>query len=403
MSSSYGYSNIKEATLNIKKQKISLGTINPRGTSKSALQTNAKDIKEKMLETISKLEQSINASVKSKINDYVRIENTLQETIPKRDPNKLILVNTYDRLTKKRANDVRPLKITTHIPVSLENKGHQKTYSTIWGNPKKLDGNIKLLENVVPRNIRLDKIGNQSTREFLIKTVDHNEKTRSMNKCKTSVGFYNQKFLTTRKDFTDPQLTGRDTFYNDNSMTKNLSLTMLNTNYQSNKVGSATFRETSKNLSSTKILSSMRSTRGKLFCGKTTKPRIILSKEARKNPFFDKQVLVDDDLNSGLFNLINQGLIPKDLDVGPVIDRDDPILNTKKIQNQQFKKHEITVENMHLTNTFLITKPCEFFADLGLETKFNTKTRGFLEQDLSRDSKSNNNILTKIQINFILF
>ncbi|KAL4447016.1 hypothetical protein ABPG74_013868 [Tetrahymena malaccensis] len=59
----------------------------------------------------------------------------------------------------------------------------------------------------------------------------------------------------------------------------------------------------------------------------------ILPRHIRKNPFADLPPISEKDLQKGLFNLVNIGLIPKDLDLLPAFNQGAPILEaTKKIQ-----------------------------------------------------------------------
>jgi hypothetical protein len=99
--------------------------------------------------------------------------------------------------------------------------------------------------------------------------------------------------------------------------------------------------------------STMRSGKGKICHKKTTQPRKILPRELRENPFCNLPVLMDEDLNSGLLTLLNQGLIPKDVDVSPALDRDDPVLRTTKIEKGNFRAHEQSVEENYFLDTGL--------------------------------------------------
>ncbi len=55
-------------------------------------------------------------------------------------------------------------------------------------------------------------------------------------------------------------------------------------------------------------------------------PPKILSKEIRKNPFAIPPPITEGDLNTGLFTLINKGIIPKDVDLTPAFERGLPPL-----------------------------------------------------------------------------
>ena len=59
--------------------------------------------------------------------------------------------------------------------------------------------------------------------------------------------------------------------------------------------------------------------------GTITKAKRIPS-QVRKNPFSDLPILKEKDLKEGVLTLVNQGYIPKDVDVMPVLNRNNPIL-----------------------------------------------------------------------------
>jgi hypothetical protein len=55
-----------------------------------------------------------------------------------------------------------------------------------------------------------------------------------------------------------------------------------------------------------------------------------IPRDIRKgNPFADLPVIRDEDLKDGIYNLVNQGFIPKEVDVEPILGRDEGILNIK--------------------------------------------------------------------------
>ena len=56
-----------------------------------------------------------------------------------------------------------------------------------------------------------------------------------------------------------------------------------------------------------------------------------IPKEVRNDPFADPPELTLHDLQSGFYNLINQGYIPKYLDITPVMNLNNPILSVKQI------------------------------------------------------------------------
>lgn len=101
---------------------------------------------------------------------------------------------------------------------------------------------------------------------------------------------------------------------------------------KTNQPGST--RGTSTQMGTGSGKASMRTTKGTIYHGKTTKPRRVLPREVRENPFCNLPILMDEDLNDGIMSLISQGLIPKDVDVTPALDRDDPVLKATRLGSQ---------------------------------------------------------------------
>jgi len=66
---------------------------------------------------------------------------------------------------------------------------------------------------------------------------------------------------------------------------------------------------------------------GKVRSNRTYAPKRILPKKIRDDPFSDPPPIDAADINDGMFNLINRGIIPRDVDVSPAFDRGDPALH----------------------------------------------------------------------------
>ena len=63
----------------------------------------------------------------------------------------------------------------------------------------------------------------------------------------------------------------------------------------------------------------------------TNKNLKILPKEIRQNPFGNLPVLNSQYLDQGIYTLIQRGFIPKDVDVKPAMDREEPLLSTRRL------------------------------------------------------------------------
>jgi IQ domain-containing protein H len=65
---------------------------------------------------------------------------------------------------------------------------------------------------------------------------------------------------------------------------------------------------------------------GKVKGHKNFMPKRILPKAFRDDPFAEPPPIDQSDINEGMFNLINRGIIPRDVDVSPAFERGDPAL-----------------------------------------------------------------------------
>lgn len=54
---------------------------------------------------------------------------------------------------------------------------------------------------------------------------------------------------------------------------------------------------------------------------KVFQPKRILPKHFRDNPFADPPPITQNDLNDGMYSLLNRGIIPRDVDLSPAFDR----------------------------------------------------------------------------------
>ena len=70
-----------------------------------------------------------------------------------------------------------------------------------------------------------------------------------------------------------------------------------------------------------------------------------MSKEQRNDPFADPPPITDYDLSQGMLNLVNRGMIPKDVDLTPAFSRGVPSLVNRPAQmydkSQQYIKQDI--------------------------------------------------------------
>ncbi len=64
--------------------------------------------------------------------------------------------------------------------------------------------------------------------------------------------------------------------------------------------------------------------------GHTAKPKRILPKAFRDDPFADPPPITENDIRDGMYSLLNRGVIPKDVDLTPAFDRGNAPLNANK-------------------------------------------------------------------------
>lgn len=64
--------------------------------------------------------------------------------------------------------------------------------------------------------------------------------------------------------------------------------------------------------------------------GNTAKPKRILPKAFRDDPFADPPPITENDIRDGMYSLLNRGVIPKDVDLTPAFDRGNAPLNANK-------------------------------------------------------------------------
>lgn len=69
---------------------------------------------------------------------------------------------------------------------------------------------------------------------------------------------------------------------------------------------------------------------GSRQAGHTSKPKRILPKAFRDDPFADPPPITENDIRDGMYSLLNRGVIPKDVDLTPAFERGNAALNTHK-------------------------------------------------------------------------
>ena len=65
---------------------------------------------------------------------------------------------------------------------------------------------------------------------------------------------------------------------------------------------------------------------------KVAQPKRILPKYFRDDPFADPPPITQDDIEDGMFNLLNRGIIPRDVDLTPAFERGSAPLKMAKMQ-----------------------------------------------------------------------
>lgn len=60
---------------------------------------------------------------------------------------------------------------------------------------------------------------------------------------------------------------------------------------------------------------------GQRQAGQVHKPKRILPKNFRDDPFADPPPITENDIADGMYSLLNRGIIPKDVDLSPAFER----------------------------------------------------------------------------------
>ena len=127
-----------------------------------------------------------------------------------------------------------------------------------------------------------------------------------------------------------------------------------------------------KNVQNSKISTISKKPIKRPFSGMPFK-RNLLPEEIRNNPFADLPLLYENDLQKGLFNLVNQGFLPKDVDLTPGLLRNSGFrLKSARIHS----KKEINSDknrNTFNSKTFLTEKIIEM--KIRKNSVFKEKTR----------------------------
>lgn len=64
----------------------------------------------------------------------------------------------------------------------------------------------------------------------------------------------------------------------------------------------------------------------------------MLPPEIRNNPFADGIAITESEIYCGLYNLINKGIVPKDVDIMPAFVRGVPPLQNRPAKMHEFKE-----------------------------------------------------------------
>lgn len=64
----------------------------------------------------------------------------------------------------------------------------------------------------------------------------------------------------------------------------------------------------------------------------------MLPPEIRNNPFADPVAITESEIYSGLYNLINKGVVPRDVDIMPAFLRGVPPLQNKPARMHEFRQ-----------------------------------------------------------------
>jgi len=67
--------------------------------------------------------------------------------------------------------------------------------------------------------------------------------------------------------------------------------------------------------------------------GRISKPAKVLPHDIRNNPFAEAMPITENDIQQAIYNLMNKGIVPKDVDISPAFERGIPPFYNKQARS----------------------------------------------------------------------
>lgn len=110
----------------------------------------------------------------------------------------------------------------------------------------------------------------------------------------------------------------------------------------------------------------------------------------RNNPFSDLPLLREKDLEEGVLNLVHQGFIPKDVDVMPVLNRNNPILISNPLDPEMINIQDAIHQRHNIMNSFV--------TDINRELDMNSKDQSREVVAYKETEESLSNFMTQPEV-----
>lgn len=282
------YAHLAKTKAELKKLKVSLGTINLKTASKHSVHKYVNQMKQKQFKQIDTTEQKYASHMSNNIQRIINQTKTIQ-------PVKEKIANSLSARTLNTVQSAKGLgAITERTPKLIDIK--ESTASTISMKKKPIvdEWGLKKLSNFESKkNLCLEKL--KASHKSYIKLNDIKLKEMLHNAIKegekTNLASATTRDLDTKRTLEAHKSVG-------NFVTPRIE------------------KDSIKKIEDFRI----------------KKNQKVLPKEIRNNPFGNQPVLDHNYLDQGIQKLLQRGFIPKDVDLKPALDRDNPIMCTNRLE-----------------------------------------------------------------------
>ena len=130
---------------------------------------------------------------------------------------------------------------------------------------------------------------------------------------------------------------------------------------------------------------------GQRNCEKTNRPKRILPKQFRDDPFADPPPITENDIADGMLSLLNRGIIPRDVDLSPAFERNSApfAFNRAPIHNAPFRRPPQLSKTVSSPKSGLKQSVAQILPQPNVDTTFLTQMGGNpnIQEHLNRISQ----------------